>query len=160
MTSDLMLRLQVESFLYEYAALLDEERFADWPQLFAESACRYEVLSRENVDLGLPVPIMSCYSHGMLRDRVAMLVQGTLTYRKMRLLRQVSNVRAETAPDQTVIVKAGITVFQSDEEGVSSLYLVGRYHGHLMNTKGSFRITAMSVVLDSFGIDTMLAVPI
>ncbi len=160
MTSDLTLRLQVESFLYEYAALLDEERFADWPQLFAESACRYEVLSRENVDLGLPVPIMSCYSHGMLRDRVAMLVQGTLTYRKMRLLRQVSNVRAEAAPGEKVIVKAGITVFQSDEEGVSSLYLVGRYHGHLMNSNGSFRITAMSVVLDSFGIDTMLAVPI
>ena len=160
MTSDLMLRLQVESFLYEYAALLDEERFAEWPQLFAESPCRYEVLSRENVDLGLPVPIMSCYSHGMLRDRVAMLVQGTLTYRKMRLLRQVSNVRAETAADGKVIVRAGITVFQSDEEGVSSLYLVGRYHAHLMSTNGSFRITAMSVVLDSFGIDTMLAVPI
>jgi anthranilate 1,2-dioxygenase small subunit len=51
-------------------------------------------------------------------------------------------------------------VFQSDEEGVSSLYLVGRYHAHLMSTNGSFRITAMSVVLDSFGIDTMLAVPI
>ncbi len=160
MTPDLTLRLQVESFLYEYAALLDEERFAEWPQLFAESPCRYEVLSRENVDLGLPVPIMSCYSHGMLRDRVAMLVQGTLTYRKMRLLRQVSNVRAETAADGKVIVRAGITVFQSDEEGVSSLYLVGRYHAHLMSTNGSFRITAMSVVLDSFGIDTMLAVPI
>lgn len=118
------------------------------------------MLSRENVDLGLPVPIMSCYSHGMLRDRVAMLVQGTLTYRKMRLLRQVSNVRAETAAGGKVIVRAGITVFQSDEEGVSSLYLVGRYHAHLMSTNGSFRITAMSVVLDSFGIDTMLAVPI
>ena len=160
MTPDLTLRLQVESCLYVYAALLDEERFAEWPQLFAESPCRYEVLSRENVDLGLPVPIMSCYSHGMLRDRVAMLVQGTLTYRKMRLLRQVSNVRAETAADGKVIVRAGITVFQSDEEGVSSLYLVGRYHAHLMSTNGSFRITAMSVVLDSFGIDTMLAVPI
>jgi len=92
MTPGLMLRLQVESFLYEYAALLDEERFAEWPSLFSENPCRYEVLSRENVDLGLPVPIMGCYSHGMVRDRVAMLVQGTLTYRKMRLLRQVSNV--------------------------------------------------------------------
>ena len=160
MTPDLMLRLQVESFLYEYAALLDEERFAEWPSLFAENPCRYEVLSRENVDLGLPVPIMSCYSHGMVRDRVAMLVQGTLTYRKMRLLRQVSNVRAEAAADGNVIARAGITVFQSDEEGVSSLYIVGRYHAHLAQHSESFRITAMSVVVDSFGIDTMLAVPI
>jgi len=160
MTPGLMLRLQVESFLYEYAALLDEERFAEWPSLFAENPCRYEVLSRENVDLGLPVPIMSCYSHGMVRDRVAMLVQGTLTYRKMRLLRQVSNVRAEAAADGSVIARAGITVFQSDEEGVSSLYIVGRYQAHLAQHSESFRITAMSVVVDSFGIDTMLAVPI
>lgn len=160
MTPDLMLRLQVESFLYEYAALLDEERFAEWPSLFAENPCRYEVLSRENVDLGLPVPIMGCYSHGMVRDRVAMLVQGTLTYRKMRLLRQVSNVRAEAAADGSVIARAGITVFQSDEEGVSSLYIVGRYHAHLAQHNESFRISAMSVVVDSFGIDTMLAVPI
>lgn len=160
MTPDLMLRLQVETFLYEYAALLDEERFAEWPGLFAGSPCRYEVLSRENVDLGLPVPIMSCYSHGMVRDRVAMLVQGTLTYRKMHLLRQVSNVRAEAATDGSVIARAGITVFQSDEEGVSSLYIVGRYHAHLIRHQESFRITAMSVVVDSFGIDTMLAVPI
>jgi anthranilate 1,2-dioxygenase small subunit len=157
---DLMLRLQVESFLYEYAALLDEERFAEWPNLFAESPCRYEVLSRENVDLGLPVPIMSCYSHGMVRDRVAMLVQGTLTYRKMRLLRQVSNVRAHAAADGSVIARAGITVFQSDEEGVSSLYIVGHYDASLASANGSFRITGMSVVVDSFGIDTMLAVPI
>lgn len=160
MTGDLVLRLRVESFLYEYAALLDEERFAEWPDLFDESACRYEVLSRENVDLGLPVPIMSGYSHGMVRDRVAMLVQGTLTYRKMRLLRQVSNVRATAGDDGSIHAQACVTVFQSDEEGVSSLYLVGRYRAKLRDAGGSFRLTAMSVVLDSFGIDTMLAVPV
>jgi anthranilate 1,2-dioxygenase small subunit len=160
MNHDLMLRLQVESFLYDYAAALDEERFAEWPDLFSAADCRYEVLSRENVDLGLPVPIMSCYSHGMVRDRVAMLVQGTLTYRKMHLLRQVSNVRAQAENDGTILARAGLTVFQSDEEGVSSLYIVGRYEARLVQSAGSFSIQQMKVVVDSFGIDTMLAVPL
>lgn len=160
MTPDLMLRLQVEAFLYDYAATLDDERFAEWPNFFDAEQCRYEVLSRENVDLGLPVPIMSCYSHGMARDRVAMLVQGTLTYRTMRLLRQVSNVRAATEPDDTIRARAGLTVFQSDEEGVSSLYIVGRYEAHLATSASGFRLLQMKVVVDSFGIDTMLAVPL
>ena len=160
MTRDVMLRLQVEEFFYDYAAALDEERFAEWPDFFTADNCRYEVLSRENVDLGLPVPIMSCYSHGMVRDRVAMLVQGTLTYRKMHLLRQVSNVRANAESGGTVLARAGLTVFQSDEEGVSSLYIVGRYETRLVQSAGSFAITEMKVVVDSFGIDTMLAVPI
>jgi anthranilate 1,2-dioxygenase small subunit len=160
MNHDLMLRLQVESFLYDYAAALDEERFAEWPDLFSAADCRYEVLSRENVDLGLPVPIMSCYSHGMVRDRVAMLVQGTLTYRKMHLLRQVSNVRAQAENDGTILARAGLTVFQSDEEGVSSLYIVGRYEARLVQSAGSFSIQQMKVMVDSFGIDTMLAVPL
>lgn len=160
MNHDLMLRLQVESFLYDYAAALDEERFAEWPDFFNSADCRYEVLSRENVDLGLPVPIMSCYSHGMARDRVAMLVKGTLTYRKMHLLRQVSNVRAQADNDGTILARAGLTVFQSDEEGVSSLYIVGRYEARLVQSAGGFSIQQMKVMVDSFGIDTMLAVPL
>ena len=154
------LRLEVEDFLFGYAAALDEERFDAWPSMFTEDACRYEVLSRENVDLGLPVPIMSCYSHGMVRDRVAMLIQGTLTYRHMNLLRQVSNVRAERKADGAIHARANLVVFQSDEEGVSSLYIVARYDALLVEAASTFRIRQMRVIVDSFGIDTMLAVPL
>ena len=160
MSADPMLRLRVEDFLYDYAALLDEERFAEWPARFVESACRYEVLSRENVDLGLPAPIMGCYSHGMVCDRVAMLVQGTLTYRRMNLLRQVSNVRATLETDRSIMARAGLAVFQSDEEGVTSLYIIGRYQARLVERSNQFQIAEMRVIVDSFGIDTMLAVPL
>jgi anthranilate 1,2-dioxygenase small subunit len=78
----------------------------------------------------------------------------------MRLLRQVSNVRAATEPDDTIRARAGLTVFQSDEEGVSSLYIVGRYEAHLATSARGFRLLQMKVVVESFGIDTMLAVPL
>jgi anthranilate 1,2-dioxygenase small subunit len=161
---DWILQARVESFLYEYAASLDEERFDDWVKLFDTTHCVYEVLSRENRDLGLPAPIMGCYSYGMVCDRVAMLVKGVLTYRHNHLLRQVSNVRvgAVTSPTMTdeIAVQAGLVVYQSDEEGVSSLYMVARYELQLTQLAESFLIRRMAVVVDSFGIDTMLAVPL
>jgi anthranilate 1,2-dioxygenase small subunit len=75
-------------------------------------------------------------------------------------LRQVSNVRAQAENDGTILARAGLTVFQSDEEGVSSLYIVGRYEARLVQSAGSFSIQQMKVMVDSFGIDTMLAVPL
>lgn len=151
---------QVEQFLFDYAACLDEERFGEWPDFFATEPCVYEVLSRENVDLGLPLPIMGCFTHGMVKDRVAMLVKNTLTYRRMHLLRQVTNVRARREPDGTVAAQAALVVHQSSEEGVSSLYMVARYRAQLVASDGRLLIRRMGVIVDSFGIDTMLAVPL
>ncbi len=161
---DWSLQARVQAFVYEYAASLDEERFDDWVGLFDSGNCTYEVLSRENRDLGLPAPIMGCYSYGMVCDRVAMLVKGVLTYRHNHLLRQVSNVRVRRAKpeskDDALFVQAGLVVHQSDEEGVSSLYMVARYEMLLTDVGGKHLIQRMAVVVDSFGIDTMLAVPL
>jgi anthranilate 1,2-dioxygenase small subunit len=160
--TDLALTARVAAFLHDYAAGLDEERWAEWPAHFVSDGCRYEVLSRENVDLGLPAPIMGCYTHGMVRDRVAMLIKDALTFRRMYLLRQVTNVRAARRPDDAALVdaRANLVVYQSDPEGVSSLYMVARYRAELVESAGRFRIRGMAVVVDSFGIDTMLAVPL
>jgi anthranilate 1,2-dioxygenase small subunit len=151
---------RVEQFLFAYAACLDEERFADWPAFFTTEPCTYQVLSRENVDLGLPVPIMGCFTHGMVKDRVAMLVKKTLTYRRMHLLRQVTNVRAVRGEDGALAAHAALVVYQSSEEGVSSLYMVARYQAALADADGHLLLRSMAVVVDSFGIDTMLAVPL
>ncbi len=157
---DALLR-RVEQFLFDYAACLDEERFGEWPAFFAADPCTYQVLSRENVDLGLPLPIMGCFSHGMVKDRVAMLVKNTLTYRRMNLLRQVTNVRAtREEPNGHIAAQAALVVYQSSEEGVSSLYIVARYRPELVESGAGLLIRRMDVIVDTFGIDTMLAVPL
>ncbi|MBL8380766.1 MAG: hypothetical protein JNM79_23050 [Burkholderiales bacterium] len=157
--NDWALTARCQAFMYEYAASLDEERFEDWVALFDAQGCVYEVLSRENRDLGLPAPIMGCYTHGMVRDRVAMLAKGVLTYRHDRLLRQVSNLRVRPA-GELLRIDAGLVVYRSDEEGVSSLYMVARYEVDVADQGARFAIRRMAVVVDSFGIDTMLAVPL
>ncbi|MFN0159734.1 MAG: aromatic-ring-hydroxylating dioxygenase subunit beta [Burkholderiales bacterium] len=157
--NDWALAARCQAFMYEYAASLDEERFDDWVALFDPQGCVYEVLSRENRDLGLPAPIMGCYTHGMVQDRVAMLAKGVLTYRHDRLLRQVSNLRVRRAGD-LLRIDAGLVVYRSDEEGVSSLYMVARYEVDVADDGERMQVRRMAVVVDSFGIDTMLAVPL
>jgi len=150
----------IEDFLFDYAECLDDRRYQDWPDFFDPIECRYEVLSRENADLGLPAPIMSCYSHGMLVDRVTMLVKKTLTYRPMYLRHQITNLRVRPGSAATITARANLTVLQSDVEGVSSLYMVGRYEDEILITAGQPKLRRKSVILDSFGVDTMLAVPL
>ena len=110
---DLNLWMQVCQFFYRYADLLDREQFDSWVELFDRDSCRYEVLSRENRDLGLSLPIMGCFSHGMVQDRVAMLAKGVLTYRRDKLLRQVSNVQVLSNTDTSVQANAHLVVYQS-----------------------------------------------
>ncbi len=62
--------------------------------------------------------------------------------------------------DASVQARAHLVVYQSSEEGVSSLYMVARYELELLRQEQALKIGRMAMVVDSFGIDTMLAVPL
>lgn len=156
----LNLKQRVERFLFDYAATLNQRRYAEWPGYFVEEGCDYRIVSRENHDAGLPAPLMGCYSHGMVKDRVAMLVKETLTYRDVNLRHFITNVRVDVAADGRLLAEANFMVTQSDNEGNSSLYMVGRYEDELLDLGQRLMLKKRLVVLDSFSIDNMLAVPL
>ena len=153
------LRPRVETFLFDYADCLNEKRYQDFPNFFKEDNCHYEVQSKENEDLGLTVPIMGCYSHGMIRDRVAQLVDNTLTYRRLNLRHFISNIRIDDEQPE-INVNANFQVMQSDLEGVSKLYLVGRYEDKLILDQNELKLISKKAILDSFSVPNMLAVPV
>ena len=153
------LQLKVEKFLFDYADCLNQKRYEEFPSFFKEEDCHYEVQSKENEDLGLTTPIMGCYSHGMIRDRVAQLIDNTLTYRRLNLRHFISNVRIEHDGNK-INLKANFQVMQSDLEGVSELYLVGRYEDVLILEQGELKFISKRAILDSFSIPNMLAVPV
>ena len=72
----------------------------------------------------------------------------------------MSNVQVLSNTDTSVQANAHLVVYQSSEEGVSSLYMVARYELELLKREEAFKIGRMAVVVDSFGINTMLAVPL
>ena len=156
----LSLKERVERFNFDYADSLNQSRFAEWPEFFAADSCDYRVVSRENHDAGLPAPLLGCYTLGMVKDRVEMLIQGTLTYRQMYLRHYITNVRANQATDGTILASANLQVMQSDLEGNSSVYIVGSYEDVLAEIDGELKLRKRLVIVDSFSIDNMLAVPL
>ena len=151
---------RVERFNYDYAEALNQRRFAEWPDFFAADHCDYRVLSRENHDADLPAPLLGCYTLGMVKDRVEMLIKDTLTYRKMYLRHYITNVRTDKAADGTIAASANLLVMQSDVEGNSSIYMVGRYEDVLVDSDAGLKLRKRLVIVDSFSIDNMLAVPL
>tara|TARA_B100001250_G_C19733396_1_gene759594 strand:- start:70 stop:546 length:477 start_codon:yes stop_codon:yes gene_type:complete len=153
------LQLKVERFLFDYADCLNEKRYSDFPSFFKEDNCHYEVQSKENEDLGLTTPIMGCYTHGMIKDRVAQLVDNTLTYRRLNLRHFISNIRIDHEIPE-IKLKANFQIIQSDLEGVSELYLIGRYEDILILDNDELKLISKRAILDSFSVPNMLAVPI
>ena len=153
------LQLKVERFLFDYVDCLNEKRYEEFPSFFKEDDCHYEVQSKENEDLGLTTPIMGCYSHGMIRDRVAQLVDNTLTYRRLNLRHFISNIRIDEGKSG-INLNANFQVMQSDLEGVSELYLVGRYEDKLILDRDELKLISKRAILDSFSVPNMLAVPV
>jgi anthranilate 1,2-dioxygenase small subunit len=60
-----------------YVSVIDADRLEEWPNFFTED-CVYEIIPKENADLGLPMGIMHCFGRAMLRDRITSLRQANV----------------------------------------------------------------------------------
>jgi anthranilate 1,2-dioxygenase small subunit len=49
---------------------------------------------------------------------------------------------------------------QCDLEGNSSVYMVGRYEDSMVESEGKLKLRRRHVIVDSFNIDNVLAVPL
>ena len=69
------IREALTALMAQYAMAIDDNRLEDWVDLFDE-ACDYKVVTRENVEQGLPNVLMWCDNKNMLRDRVESVSAG------------------------------------------------------------------------------------
>ncbi len=142
------------SLMAEYGMALDEDRLEDWVELFDER-CDYRVVTRENVEQGLPNVLMWCDNKNMLRDRVESyreVNEYNLHYDRhvigpLRMLGEAS-------------FEASYSLFQTDLEGNSRLFSVGRYRVEALLDDGRPRIKTMLVVADTGTVPSLLATPI
>ena len=155
-TPDLWMR--VHDLIETYGRLLDDDRLEAWVELFAED-CRYEIVSRENRDLNLPLSLMLCDNKDMVRDRIFSLRQANI-YNIHSDCHVIGLVRATQEPDGPIVATASYSLFQSNQEGDSRLFSVGRYHLELIDQDGGLRISSQTVVVDTGAILTLLATPI
>ena len=153
------LRLEIEEFNAEYAAVLDAGRIQDWLNFFAEDAI-YRITGRENADAGLPVGLVYCEGIGMLRDR-ALAISRTTMFAPRYLLHQVTNTRVLAVdPSGEISAQANYALFETLVDEKTTLQQVGRYHDRFIRQDGRLKLKARDCVYDSLIIDTALIYPV
>jgi anthranilate 1,2-dioxygenase small subunit len=153
-----LLRLELMAVQDDYTAILDEGRLEDWPTMFTED-CLYEIIPRENVDAGLPAPLMRCEGAAMLRDRVISLrhanIYETPHYRHMLSGHRVTAIDADTAE-----MRASYVVINTSQDGESTIFQAGYYQDRLVRTAEGWRFSIKRAVYDTHRVQTLLAYPI
>ncbi len=151
-------REAIQDLLVEYGLLIDQDRLEDWVELFVEP-CRYCVIPRENVEQNLPQILILCTSKDMLHDRVTAYRQ--VNEYNLHVDRHVIGMpRIHGKRDGLWRVEASYSLFQTDVEGVSRLFSVGRYDMTMAFDGGRARLRDVTVIVDTGAIPTLLATPI
>jgi 3-phenylpropionate/cinnamic acid dioxygenase small subunit len=120
--------------------LLDEERFDEWLDLFTDD-CEYLVISRENVDRGLPLATIRCESKGYLKDRVV-----GVTTTSMYAPRSQRHVVGAPLRHDDGSWSASFAVFQTLADEPTQVFSVGRYVAHVDE---SGRFSSLHAIYDS-----------
>ena len=153
------LRLEIEEFNAEYAAVLDAGRVQDWPNFFADDAV-YRITARENADAGLPVGLVYCEGIGMIRDR-ALAISRTTMFAPRYLLHQVTNTRVlAVEPSGEISAESNYALFETLVDEKTVLQQVGRYHDRFVRRDSNLKLKARHCVYDSLIIDTALIYPV
>ena len=151
-------REAIADLLAEYGLALDEDRLEDWVALFVPT-CDYKIVTRENVAQGLPNIMMWCDNQNMLRDRIESYrhVNESNLHWDRHLIGAPRHIGCQ---DGAWTVEASYSLFQTDFEGVSRLFGVGRYRCELVIEVDEALFKSMLVVADTGLVPTLLATPI
>jgi 3-phenylpropionate/cinnamic acid dioxygenase small subunit len=157
---DIELQLTVENLLARYAHAIDDDRLEEWPDFFLEQG-RYRIITAENVERNLPLPIIYADSRAMLRDRVAALRNANI-YEAQRYRHSVTSTLVERIDAHTAKATSNFQVVRIMHSGESMLFASGRYLDriHLNGEAGKAQFEERVVVLDSRAVDTLLAIPL
>jgi len=151
-------REAIQDLLVEYGMLIDQDRLEDWVELFSDR-CSYRVIARENVEQNLPQVLILCTNKDMLHDRVTAYRQVN-EYNLHSDRHVIGMPRIHGERDGLWRAEASYSLFQTDVEGVSRLFSVGRYDVSIVLENGRARLREVTVVVDTAAIPTLLATPI
>jgi anthranilate 1,2-dioxygenase small subunit len=146
------------ALMAEYAMRIDEDKLEDWVELFDE-ACDYRVVTRENVEQNLPNVLMWCDNKNMLRDRVASYRDVNLynLHYDRHVLGPLCFLKKE---DSLWTFDVSYSLFQTELEGASRLFSVGRYSVKARIDGKFAKLTKVAVIADTGLIPSLLATPI
>ena len=154
----LQLWMELSELQARYVSALDNNQLEAWTEFFTED-CRYEIIPKENVDAGLPAPVVYCRNRKMLRDRVLSLRHANIfeghTYRHM-----TSGLIVTSNDGEAITTTSSYVVVVTGQNGDSNVYQAGIYQDELVRMNGALRYRKKRVVFDTLRVQTLLATPI
>lgn len=156
----LLLRLEIERFNAAYAEALDQQRLADWSEMFTPDA-RYVVLSRENEDRGMPVGLIYCENQGMIRDR-AFALETTAMFAPRYLRHLISNLQVLGEDgDGNIKARANYIVLQVlFDRPDATIHQVGTYHDVFRRAGDGLKLAQRRCVYDNLLVPNALCIPV
>jgi anthranilate 1,2-dioxygenase small subunit len=156
----MLLHYELETFNTRYAAALDEQRLADWIEMFTDDAL-YVVISRENFDRGLPAGLIYCDSKAMIRDR-ALALKETTMFAPRYLRHLVGNLAVlGEERDGSIKATANYVLFQVQfDRPDAKVHQVGVYRDVLRREDGQLKLAERRCVYDSLLVDNAMCLPV
>jgi 3-phenylpropionate/cinnamic acid dioxygenase small subunit len=158
----LLLKQEIEEFLYDEAELLDERRYEDWLALIADDI-RYWMPMRRNVKFGESEREFTRAEHDInwfdegretLERRVRQIMTGIHWAEEpvSRITHIVSNVQLlEASPSPAdaveVLVKCRFLIYRNRVETETDI-LVGKREDRLRRSGGGWQIARRKIILD------------
>jgi len=147
----LLLRLQVESFVYHEAALLDAWRLKEWLALFADDG-RYEIAPTGDPEAATLAAsealFLAADDRARLEQRVIRLLKPSAhaEYPHSRVRHLYSNVRVTAHKGELLEATVNFVTFRN-KRGVTAVYM-GEHLWRLLRYADGFRIQLKRCVLD------------
>lgn len=157
---EILLRYEIEQFNSVYATALDDQRLADWAEMFTEDAS-YVVLSRENEDRGYPVGLIYCENRGMIRDR-AFAIEKTAMFAPRYLRHMISNVQVlGELENGDIRARANYLVLQVlFDRPDATIHQVGSYHDVFRRTEAGLKLAQRRCIYDNLLVPNALCLPV
>jgi anthranilate 1,2-dioxygenase small subunit len=155
---ELLLLHELQALQNRYITTIDQDRLEEWPGLFIAEG-RYEIVPRENVDLGLPAGLMHCFGQPMMRDRVVALRKANVFERQL-YRHFVSGLRIVTGSGDRVETASNYMVVRTLSETDLSIFQVGVYEDIVVRTESGWRYAAKRAIFDNARVHTLLAIPV
>lgn len=155
---ELQLWFEINRLQSRYLNVLDNNQLESWPDLFIENGF-YEIVPKENEDMGLSIGLIRCTNKRMLHDRVLSLRKANV-YEEHSYRHMTSGLIVNRVEKNEVETTSNYVVIQTRSDGESIVYQAGRYVDRVVNGLDGWKYASKRVIYDTSRVQTLLATPI
>lgn len=150
-------RLMIDDLIADYAHAIDDDQLESWADFFTEDGV-YKMISRENLEAGMTLGIVTCEGRGMMRDRIRALREANI-YEPHTYCHLLGRTRVEARADGYQ-ARTNFSVIRTMQDGRNSRFATGKYIDECVTEEGQARLKSRTVVLESRQIDVLLVIPL